>query len=64
MVEETFDVEFDESNGSQGASDNLGDVDGEPLREVLKNILMEDIKPKEEDGKVQVIDEPSSSHVP
>jgi len=26
MVEETFDVDFDETNGSQGASDNLDDV--------------------------------------
>jgi len=31
MVEETFDVEFDETNSSQGASDNLDDVSGEPL---------------------------------
>jgi len=64
MVEETFDVEFDETNGSQGASDNLDDVAGEPLREVMKNILVGDIKPKEDDGEVQVIDEPSSSRVP
>jgi len=28
IVEETFDVEFDETNGSQGASDNLDDVGG------------------------------------
>jgi len=32
MVEEIFDVEFDETNGSPGASDNLDDVGGEPLR--------------------------------
>ena len=37
MVEETFDVEFDETNGSQGTSDNLDDVGGEPLRDVMKN---------------------------
>jgi len=62
MVEETFDVEFDETNGSQGASDNL-DVGGEPLRDVMKNMLVGDIKPKEDDD-VQIIDPPSSSHVP
>jgi hypothetical protein len=26
LVEETYDVEFDESNGSQGAHENLDDV--------------------------------------
>jgi len=41
MVEETFDVEFDETHGSQGASDNLDDVGGEPLRDVLA-VTMED----------------------
>ena len=33
LVEETFDVEFNESNGSQGAHENLDDVGDEPLRE-------------------------------
>ena len=60
MVEETYDVEFDESNGSQGAHENLDDVDDEPLREAMKNILVGDIKPKD----VQVINQPSSSSVP
>ena len=32
LVEETYDVEFDESNGSQGAHKNLDDVGDEPLR--------------------------------
>jgi hypothetical protein len=30
-VEETNDVEFDETNGSQGALENLDDVGDEPL---------------------------------
>jgi len=64
MVEETFDVEFDETNRSQGTSDNLDDVGGEPLRDAMKNMLVGDIKPKEDDDDVQVIDAPSSSHVP
>ena len=63
MVEETFDVEFDETNGSQGASDNLDDVGGEPLRDAMKNMPVGDIKPKEDDD-VQVIEPPSTSHVP
>ena len=61
LVEETYDVEFDESNGSQGAHENLDDVGDEPLREAMKNILVGDIKPKDD---VQVIDPPSSSNVP
>ena len=61
MVEETYDVEFDESNGSQGTHENLDDVGDEPLREAMKNIPVGDIKPKDD---VQVIDPPSSSNVP
>jgi hypothetical protein len=37
VVEETYDVEFDETNGSQGALENLDDVGDEPLREAMKN---------------------------
>ena len=64
MVEETYDVEFDESNGSQGAHENLDDVGDEPLREAMKNILVGYIKPKDDEDDVQVIDPPSSSNVP
>ena len=64
LVEQTYDVEFDESNGSQGAHENLDDVGDEPLREAMKNILVGDIKPKDDEDDVQVIDPPSSSNVP
>ena len=64
MVEETYDVEFDESNGYQGAHENLDDVGDEPLREAIKNILVGDIKPKDDADYVQVIDPPSSSNMP
>jgi hypothetical protein len=60
LIEETYDVEFDESNGSQGAHENLDDVDDEPLRGAMKNILVGDIKPKDDGDKVRVIDPPSS----
>jgi hypothetical protein len=63
VVEETYDVEFDETNGSQGALENLDDVGNEPLREVMKNMPIGAIKPKE-DEEVQNIDMPSSSNVP
>jgi hypothetical protein len=64
LVEETYDVEFDESNGSQGAHENLDDIGDEPLREAIKNILVGDIKPKVDEDEVHVIDQPSSSNVP
>ena len=61
MVEETYDMEFDESNGSQEAHENFDDVCDEPLREAMMNILVGDIKPQDD---VQVINPPSSSNVP
>jgi hypothetical protein len=64
LVKETYDVEFDESKGSQGTHENLDDVGDEPLREAMKNILVGDIKPKDDEDEVQVIDPPSSSSVP
>jgi hypothetical protein len=64
LVEETYDVEFDESNRSQGAHENLDDVGDEPLREAMKNISVEDIKPKDYEDDVQVIDPPSLSNMP
>ena len=57
-------MEFDESNGSQGAHKNLDEVGDEPLREAMKNILVGDIKTKDDEDEVQVIDMPSSSNVP
>ena len=57
-------MEFDESNGSQGTHENLDDAGDESLREAMKNILVGDIKPKDDEADVQVIDPPSSSNVP
>jgi hypothetical protein len=56
-------VEFDESNGSQGAIKNCDDVGNEPLRKSMKNMPVEDIKPKDDENNVQVINQPSSSNV-
>jgi hypothetical protein len=64
LVEETYDVEFDKSNYSQGAHDNLDDVGDELLREAMKNIPVGDIKPKDDEDEVHVIGPPSSSSVP
>jgi hypothetical protein len=57
-------VEFDESYGSQGAHENIDDVGDESLRKTMKNILVGDIKPKDDQDEVHVIDPPSSLSVP
>jgi hypothetical protein len=57
-------VEFDESNGSQGAIENCDDVGDKPLREAMKNMPVGDIKPKDDENDVQIANPPSSSHVP
>jgi hypothetical protein len=64
LVEETYDVEFDESNGSQGAIENYNDVGDEPMSEAMKNMPVGDIKPKDDEDDDQVINQPSSSNVP
>jgi len=53
MIEETCDVEFDETNGSQGEVFSCDDVGDEPLREVMKNITIGQVKPKEEVEELQ-----------
>ena len=52
MIEETCDVEFDETNGSQGEGFSCDDVGDEPLRDVMKKMAIGYIKLKEEDGDV------------
>ena len=49
-------MEFDESNDSQGAHENLDDVGKEPLRDAMKNMPVGAIKPKDDEDEVQVID--------
>jgi hypothetical protein len=50
LVEETSDVEFDETNGSQEEQKNLDDVDNEGLRIAMKNMTIGDVKLKDEDN--------------
>jgi hypothetical protein len=40
IIEESYDVEFDETNGSQDESDNLDDVGGTQLRNAMKKWLL------------------------
>ncbi|WVZ94206.1 LOW QUALITY PROTEIN: hypothetical protein U9M48_040127 [Paspalum notatum var. saurae] len=61
IVEGVYDVEFDETNGSQEESDNLNDVRGEELIKAMKAMAIGDVKPKEveDDDTIMVI--PSTS---
>jgi transposase InsO family protein len=49
LVEESCDVEFDETNGSQEEQENLDDVGNESLRIAVKNMTIGDLKSKDED---------------
>ena len=64
MVEETYDVEFDESNSFQGAYVDVVDIDEESLVEAMINIPIGDIKPNDVEDEVQNIDQPSTSMAP
>ena len=50
IVEEVYDVEFDETNGSQEESDNLNDVRGEELSKAIKTMAIGDVRPMEVDN--------------
>jgi hypothetical protein len=49
FVEEAYDVQFDETLGSQDEKENLDDVRGEELRKAMKTMAIRDIMPSEED---------------
>jgi hypothetical protein len=61
---EVYDVEFDETNGSQEEDENLEDVRGTQLANAMKNMDIYDIRPREvievEEDKDQV--QVSGSH--
>jgi hypothetical protein len=60
VIEETCDVEFDESNGSRGDGFCCNDVGKEPLREAMKKMAISDIKPKEDDDFYSIHENSSS----
>jgi hypothetical protein len=67
LVEETSDVEFDETNGSKEEQENLDDVEIEGLRIAMNNMTIGDVKPKDEDDDdpsplFQVLPSSSTSH--
>jgi hypothetical protein len=60
IIEEAYDVEFDETNGSQDENKNLDDVGGVHLRNAMKTMAISEIKPIEVDDDSMVVI-PSSS---
>jgi hypothetical protein len=60
IIEEAYDVEFDEMNGSQDENENLDDVGGIQLRNAIKTIAIGEIKPNDDDDDSVVVI-PSSS---
>jgi hypothetical protein len=61
IIEEAYDVKFDETNGSQDESDNLDDVGGTQLKNAMKTMVIGEIKPKEDDDENSVVVIPSFS---
>jgi hypothetical protein len=55
IIEEAYDVEFDETNGFQDENDNLDDVGGIQLRNAIKTMAIGEIKLKEEDDDSVVV---------
>jgi hypothetical protein len=49
FVEEAYDVQFDETMGSQDEKENLDDVRDEELSKAMKTMAIGDIMPREED---------------
>nr|ABB47078.1 retrotransposon protein, putative, unclassified [Oryza sativa Japonica Group] len=66
IVEETTDVQFDDTNGSQEGHENLDDVGDEGLMRAMKNMSIGDVKPIEVEDKpsTSTQDEPSTSATP
>jgi hypothetical protein len=62
IIEEVYDVEFDETNGSQDENKNLDDVGGVHLRNTMKTMAIGEIKPMEDDDDGIVVI-PSSSTI-
>ena len=60
IIEEAYDVEFDETNDSQGENENLDYVGGVHLRNAMKTMAIGEIKPMEDDDDSMVVI-PSSS---
>jgi hypothetical protein len=61
IIEEAYDVEFDETNWSQDENGNCDNVGGIQLRNALKTMVVGEIKPKEDDDDSVVVIPTSST---
>jgi hypothetical protein len=65
FFEEAYDVQFDETMGSQDEKENLDDVGGEELSKAMKTMAIRDIMPREEDDdegpSISIQENPSTS---
>jgi hypothetical protein len=55
IIEEAYDIEFDETDGSQDEKNNLDDVGGIQLRNAMKTMSIGEINPKEDDDDSVVV---------
>jgi hypothetical protein len=51
IIEEAYDIEFDETNGSEDEEDNLEDVRDEGLANAMKTMSIGDIRPRQEEDE-------------
>ena len=62
-LEEVYDVEFDETKGSQDENEKLKDVRGIQLSSAMKNMNVGELRPwqviDDEDDQVQVLSNPN-----
>jgi hypothetical protein len=55
IMEESYDVEFDETNGSQDENENLNDVSGVLLGNAIDTLAIGEVKPREDDDDSMVV---------
>jgi hypothetical protein len=55
IMEESYDVEFDETNGSQDEKENLNDVSGVLLGNAIDTMAICEVKPREDDDDSMVL---------
>jgi hypothetical protein len=51
IIEESYDVEFNETIGSQDENENINDVSGVHLRNAIKTMASGDVKPNKDDDE-------------
>jgi hypothetical protein len=60
IIEKSYDVKYDEANGSQDESENLNNVSGVHLRNAINIMAIDKIKSREDDDNMVVISSSST----